>query len=219
MQKDKEYNQKMKEKVKLYKVLVDRKSCHGGDTEWKLKQWTPEIIDVKMCEKGYHLTTKPENWYKFGCEFYEAEAEEIIEWGEDKCVCKSARIISKVPKPEWIIKVEDFIKSLPKFKFGKQDGKPLKEWRYFEKETLIAARDAAWDAARDAANNAVRDAANAAGYAALYTRFLIISDLIDKNEELKKHWTFVKKCWQVYQKGYWLRCDVNGILYVYGVKA
>jgi hypothetical protein len=77
-----------------------------------------------------------------------------------------------------------------------------------------AAGDAAVNAARNAAGNAAWDAAgNAARDAAIYCRCLLVSHLIDK-----KHLIHTKSRMDVWKKGYGLRCDVNGKLFVYGIK-
>ena len=97
-----------------------------------------------------------------------------------------------------------------------------------------AARDAAWDAAwgatrdaargatRNAARSAARDAARAAAWgaamdaawgAALISDYIITSDLDFKDKE--KHLAHAKARWEVWQKGYGLLCDVDGVLYVY----
>jgi hypothetical protein len=82
-----------------------------------------------------------------------------------------------------------------------------------------AVRAAAWDAAGDAARGAVRAAAgDAAGGsawdAALMARYVICTDLkIDP-----KHIKHVNDRWEVWKRGYALLCDINGVLYVYGVK-
>jgi len=84
-----------------------------------------------------------------------------------------------------------------------------------------AARDAAWDAARDAAwvaawvaaGVAARVAAgDAARDAAVFVRILLCPKI-----ELK-HRHHVEARMDVWRQGYGLRCDVNGKLYVYGVK-
>jgi hypothetical protein len=59
-----------------------------------------------------------------------------------------------------------------------------------------------------AAGAAARDAAVVA---ALYARGMIVADL--KLEP--KYRTHIKKRMEVWQKGYGLYCDVNGVLYVY----
>jgi hypothetical protein len=90
-----------------------------------------------------------------------------------------------------------------------------------------AAGDAAWDAARAAAGDVARaadwdavgaaagDAAwDAAWDAALQARIIICKGLkLDK-----KHIDHAKARWDVWKRGYGLYCDVNGTLYVYGVK-
>jgi len=87
-----------------------------------------------------------------------------------------------------------------------------------------AARAAAWDAARDAARDEARAAAgaaawdaarDAAGAAGLYLQVLIICDGLKIDPKHIKH---AKDRWRVWQKGYGLLCDVNGVLYVYGIK-
>ena len=48
----------------FFKVLVDNKSCHGGDYDYPIiGKWTPKIKDIKICESGYHLTTDPLRWW------------------------------------------------------------------------------------------------------------------------------------------------------------
>ena len=126
-------------------------------------------------------------------------------------------------------KLDSFIfKEIPKVPFFKPDGKPKKEWKMFYGDTWDAtwdaARDAAWDAARDAARDAAWDAAwdaarrdaarrDAARDAALISDYLITSDLDFKDKA--KHLAHAKARWEVWQKGYGLLCDVDGVLYVY----
>ena len=64
-------------------------------------------------------------------------------------------------------------------------------------EIDAAAWAAAWDAARDAA---------------LLAGLHIVSDL-DVNH---KHWTHARARWDVWQRGYGLACDINGVLFTYG---
>jgi hypothetical protein len=63
-----------------------------------------------------------------------------------------------------------------------------------------AARDAAWGAASDAA---------------LLARFYVVDNLSFKDKA--KHYAHTKARWEVWQKGYGLLCDVNGVLYVYAI--
>jgi hypothetical protein len=157
----------------LYKVLVDGKSCHGGQLEWSLPKkrgrgWTPgewHRYDGKLriCETGIHLTNKPDAWLRPGCEIYRADADGIHEWEGDKCVARAARLLRPEPKPAYWLAVEKFLRDeLPTVKWFKPDGKPLPQWKLFTAPAWDAAEDAAWDAARDAAWNAAWDAARGA---------------------------------------------------------
>ena len=213
----------MEQTKKLYKILVDGKSCYGGDLKWSLPKnekpgkWHEEKGDLKICEKGLHLTTEPYQWYKWGCTCYEAEAEGILEWQEDKCVARKVRLLREVPHPKWWIEIGGWIETLKEIAWLKPDGKPNKEWKLFETRAAAraAACDAAWDAARDAACDAAWDAAraaarDAAGDAVLYGRALVS----EWNFE-SKHRTHIKQRMEVWQKGFGLLCDVDGVLYVY----
>jgi len=282
---------------KLYKILVNGASCHGGDLKWSLPKngnpgaWHEVKGDLKICEKGIHLTTERFKWYKWGCSVYEAEAEDIISWEEDKCVARKVRLLKEVKHPKWWTDCEGWIATLKDIAWLKPDGKPKKEWKLFETRgaaknaAMDAARDvsrdtagnaawaavwtaawdaagdaawvAAWDAAGDAAGNAARDTArdaawvaawdaagaaagDAAGAAAwdtaraaawdtagaaagdaagdaawdtaLYTRGIFICDGLPLAE---KHKTHIKKRMEVWQKGYGLWGDINGVFYVY----
>jgi hypothetical protein len=86
-----------------------------------------------------------------------------------------------------------------------------------------AAYSAARSAARSAADSAARSAADSAAYsaadsAALLTRFIVISDLVKKDKKLQKHFQHAEKEMEVWKRGWALLTDVNGVLYVYGVK-
>ena len=94
--------------MKLYKVLVDGHSCHGGSMEWSLPTKNPETRKYRpgawqhvggslfMCSRGLHLTTKPENWLKVGCRIFRAQADaEPTRWDDDKCVVGGARLDRK----------------------------------------------------------------------------------------------------------------------------
>ena len=115
-------------------------------------------------------------------------------------------------------KLFSFMDTIPKVKFFKLDGKPKKEWKIFYGDNW----DAAWGAARDAAGDAARDAAwdaagDAAGDFSLEARIIVASDLDYKDKA--KHQAHVDARFEVWRKGYGLLCDVNGVLYVYAVKA
>ena len=190
---------------KLYKILVDGKSCHGGDLVWSLPKgkkpgaWHTIEGDLKICSRGIHLTTEPFNWYKWGCTAYEAEAKDITSWEDDKCVVRSARLLKKVTHPKWWTDCEGWVATLKNIAWLKPDGKPKKEWKVFETRDAAraAAGAAAWDAAWDAA---------------LYAR----SEFVCKDLKIEaRHRTHIRARMEVWQKGYGLYCDVNGVLYVY----
>jgi hypothetical protein len=91
---------------KLYKVLSNGKSCHGGEFEWSLPEdgkpgeWTPIIDDAIMCERGYHLTTHYAHWSdKNDVKVYEAEGDVVEFDGHDKVVCSRARLLKRVENP------------------------------------------------------------------------------------------------------------------------
>ena len=103
--------------MKLYKILVDGKSCHAGDLKWSLPTskpgaWQKVKGDLVICEKGIHLTKEPYKWYKRGCTCYEAEAKGIQKWQEDKCVCREARLLKVKKHPKWWTDTEGWISTL-----------------------------------------------------------------------------------------------------------
>lgn len=64
---------------KYYKVLVNGKSCHGGNLVWSLPteaapgEWHSVNGKIVLCENGLHVTTNPTHWWKDGCIVYEVE--------------------------------------------------------------------------------------------------------------------------------------------------
>ena len=105
---------------KLYKVLVDGKSCNGGDMEWDLPKlvkgkwipgkWQTYKGKLKMCFSGIHLTTESFRWYKNDCKFYVAEAKKIEEWQGDKCLVRKARLLKEEPFPDWFFERNSLVK-------------------------------------------------------------------------------------------------------------
>jgi len=57
-------------------------------------KWMPKIENVAICERGYHVTTKPHKWS--GCTVYlvESRGESILTY--DKSACGSIRIIAPI---------------------------------------------------------------------------------------------------------------------------
>lgn len=94
---------------KLYKVLVNGKSCHGGDFTWSLPihnqdgtwtpgEWTPEV-HVNLCFSGYHATWEPIQWAnQDGIEVYEIEFYDAVQGSEvaSKVVGKRCRLLSRI---------------------------------------------------------------------------------------------------------------------------
>ncbi len=83
-----------------------------------------------------------------------------------------------------------------------------------------AARDAARDAAGDAAGSAARDAAgDAAGSAAKAAAWDAVTlarlHVCGGLEIDAKHMEHMRKRWAVWESGYGVACDVNGVIYAY----
>jgi len=84
---------------KYYKVLVDGKSCHGGDLIWSLPaennpgDWHSVDGNIILCQNGLHVTTNPNHWWKDGCTVYEAEIDGEIGGRDDS---KSKIVVPKV---------------------------------------------------------------------------------------------------------------------------
>ena len=97
-------------------------------------------------------------------------------------------------------------------------------WDATSDATLDIARNAALNIASDIAWNitwrTVKEVARKASYcaawdAALIARFIVVEDLKFKDKE--KHLAHAQARWEVWQKGYGLLCDVDGVLYVYAI--
>lgn len=126
---------------KLYKVLVDGQSAHGGMFTWSLPEpdgdggwipgeWSPRIDDVKICKVGYHLTYTPEQWLTYGCGAYEAGTDSVSDWEGDKIVCHSARLLRPAPEmiPSYWRDAERFILDLQETPWASPDGNPDPAW-------------------------------------------------------------------------------------------
>ena len=184
----------MSDTPKLYKVLVNGKSCHGGKMTWSLPngkpgKWHRFQGEPVICQSGFHLTTEPFRWYKLDCECYLSEAKEVLAWENDKCVAKSVRLLEKVQHPEWWIEAMDFIAALKSIPWCQPQGEPLTEWEVSQGANLAAAGDAA-----------------------LMARCLIVRDKLDA-----KHFSHAVARMEVWKRGFCLRCDVGGKLFVYRI--
>ena len=94
--------------VKLYKVLVDGKSCHGGNMTYSLPKgkkpgkWHKHTGKLSICKSGFHLTWNPAHWWKKDAECYEVEAKVFGECTEDDCkvVVGEVRLIKKLTEKD-----------------------------------------------------------------------------------------------------------------------
>jgi hypothetical protein len=91
--------------MKYYKILVNGKSCNGGDSTWFLPKgkrpgkWMPKIEgELKLCEHGYHLVKAEEilEWVKEDCQIFEAEPKGKVTYDGSKGVCRSARLLKQL---------------------------------------------------------------------------------------------------------------------------
>ena len=168
---------------------------------------------LSICEHGLHLTTEPDQWWKLRCRYYEAEITgEAGQTGADKTVVSACRLLREVPVPDYLQRCEALIDEIEGIKWFSQIGPIDPAWKLFTKPTYAAAYAAACDAARAAAYAASRDAA--------YDAALLIGMqgvCVDLPIE-QKHRDQAEACMEVWRRGYGLLCDVDGVLYVYGVK-
>jgi hypothetical protein len=96
----------------LFKVLVNGRSCHGGDFEWSLPtadkpgDWHEVTGELSLCSNGFHLTYAPAAWWVHGqsCEVYEAEHDgELIgpdNDGTEKVCVRRVRLLRRVSDAE-----------------------------------------------------------------------------------------------------------------------
>lgn len=190
-----------------YKVLVNGHSAHGGTLQWSLPRdgepgdWHEVEGPIRVCRNGLHLTTDPMQWPTVGMVVYEAEGEgDADTGGSDKTAYRRARLIREAPEtiPDYWRAVERFVtEEIPAVPWFQPDGDPDPAWRLF-----TAPR---WNAA----GNAARSAAWSAG---LYTRVTHICADLPLDQRHRDH---ARARWKVWQKGYALLCDVDGVLYVY----
>ena len=211
----------------FFKVLRDGQSIHGGDLKWSLPvkrgtgwqpgKWHEVEGEITVCSNGLHLTTAPhQQWYEWGCTVYEAQGEgDSDSEGDDKTAFRRARLLRPAPEPEWLVKTKALIASIQSIQWFQPQGEPKPEWRVYE--TWDAARNAAGDAARNAAWDAAGNAARNAAWAAAWDAQLMaqIQGICADLEIPEPHRQHVAARWEVWQMGYSLFCDVNGVLYVY----
>ena len=83
----------------LFKILVDGKSCHGGEYKYPEPEvYTEEIKDVEICYQGYHLTSDPLLWWKPKATLWLAEGQGKSEVSYSKTVFSRVRLLEQVTK-------------------------------------------------------------------------------------------------------------------------
>lgn len=79
----------------LFKVLVNRRSCHGGLWHYRLGEWTPSR-PVSCCTSGWHLTADPLPWWRPGAAVYLAEGRGRMECQRTKVAFASIRLLYRI---------------------------------------------------------------------------------------------------------------------------
>jgi hypothetical protein len=111
-----------------YKVLVDGKSCHGGEFKWNLPvkqedgsyipgEWHTFEGEIKLCQSGFHLTDNPLSWHRPYSQTYICEYDDslpVIKDNIDKIVVQKCRLLHPV---------NDCVKSLDGSESWYKDGK------------------------------------------------------------------------------------------------
>jgi len=116
--------------------------------------------------------------------------------------------------------VNEVVEEIKKIKYLKFQGKLKADWNVSFGNNLSAARGAAWDAARDAARDAAGGAAGDAAWdaardARLFAYIKLCASLKTKIDP--KHIKHAEERMEVWRRGFGLKCDVNGKLFVYAV--
>lgn len=192
----------MSEQLKLYKVLTaEGESMHGGSLKWSLPRkrgkgytpgkWHETDGEIAVCSNGLHLTTQPGKWWKWNATVWEAQGDGECDTDGDKIAFRRARLLKPAQEPAYISKAKEFIATIPSVKWFTPDSPPDPTWKVFA--TRAAARAAAGDAR---------------------LMVLVGSICFDLNID-SKHREHARARWDVWQRGYGLLCDVNGIFYVY----
>lgn len=138
--------------MKYYKILENKRSCHGGDQEYEVGKWY-EIKDkerISLCKYGYHVTTEPYSWYMWDCECYEAEIGKVYGRDDNESVTNRIKLTKKVRHPDWWIGAHKFVdEDLKNIEWFSQKGRKLKEWRYFKRDNFVqawkAVEEATWE--------------------------------------------------------------------------
>ncbi len=74
-------------------------SCNGGTQQWKLGEWVKVSGALRMCERGIHVTYKPEKWK---CDrIFICEVRGIVQREDDKTVCRQVRLLLELTPQAW----------------------------------------------------------------------------------------------------------------------
>ena len=218
-----------------YKILVRGRSAHGGDMQWSLPEgdtpgeWHEVSLPLSPCHHGLHLATEIGVWLKWDADIYVAEADgEVIACDNHKVCVQRARLIRKVEAPDYWLSAQDFVKSIANVPWF-QNGVADPTWRVFDTRVAAwdaardaarvaawgAAWDAAWGAAWVAAQDAARDAAWDAAWDAARDAKLLAACIAAWNDASEHHTQYALRRWAIWQAGYGLLCNIDGVFYVY----
>lgn len=80
----------------LYKVLVNGRSCSGGDAKYHMPRgWKPSRW-MRFNGHGFYLTRNPRRWMKAGCQVFLAQGRGLKHVGADKYLARSVRLVRRV---------------------------------------------------------------------------------------------------------------------------
>ena len=96
--------------MKLYKILRDGRSCHGGTMAWSLPtssgpgDWHDVSGTLRVCVRGLHLTHFPETWWSPGCQVFEAEADGVVVGADNgtKVVASRVRLVRRASWVDYV---------------------------------------------------------------------------------------------------------------------
>jgi len=85
----------------LFKVLVNGRSCHGGDAQYPLPgQWTLPL-NPSCCKSGWHLTSDPLRWWVPQATLWLAEGDGLLDGdGSDKAAFERVRLVEQITR-DW----------------------------------------------------------------------------------------------------------------------
>jgi hypothetical protein len=226
------------------RVFYSRNSSSHNDiiSEHDLHEGTIGRVNIVKVE-----ISPTKSWADLATWSYKVDQDMMPKWFDaTDCERRTREALANLLSgAEWLKPFDKFLASIPKIKWMKNGGKPLKAWKVFKTwdaagaaahaaardaagaaagaAALAAACDAAGAAARDAAGAAAgaaawaaaRDAAGAAARDAACDAELMALMILAGTGLAKENMSHIKSRLDVWRKGYGLLCDVNGVLYVY----